>query len=93
MLLVQVGVVHGPGKGEVVRGVKCVPRVQIEHHVIARLLPQLGELGLEPAHGVIVGDVKQGGDRYVLKIYKYILYFDFNLYVYLEPGESRNKLV
>ena len=78
MLLVQVGVVHGPLEGEVVRGVKCVSRVQVEHHVIARLLPQLGELGLEPGHGVSVGDVKQGGDRYVL--YKYILYLDFNLY-------------
>ena len=66
MLLVQVGVVNGPGEGEVVRGMKCVACVQIKYHVIARLLSQLRELGLEPFNRVLVGDIEQGGNRNIL---------------------------
>ena len=73
VLLVQVRVVHWPGEGEVVRGVECVAGVQVEHHVIARLLSQLRELGLEPVHRVLIGDVEQGGDRNVLYLILFIL--------------------
>ena len=66
MLLVQVGIVHWPGKSKVVWCVEGVSCVQVEHNVLTRLLSQLRQLRLEPDDRVLVCDVEQCGNRNIL---------------------------
>ena len=66
VIFVQVRVIQRLGEREVVGSMEGVAGVQIEGDVATEAGVQLHQLGLEPAHGVGVSDVQQGGQRNVL---------------------------